>query len=248
MVFQTNNPEKALDIAKETIPNLIITDWNMPQLSGIELILKFKQHPLLKEIPIIMVTGAMTSSDDLQIALNAGAIDYIRKPIEPIELIARTSSALMLAKYYEEVIDQKNKELTENTLYLVKGQEFNRSLSKGIEHINTKILNEPHRAICELNELKKELAQKVNEDGWYKFNISFSKVHANFEKNLINIHPKLTPSEIKLCSLIRLGIANKEIASVLNQTTDSVKVSRYRIRKKIDMGDCPNLESYLLQF
>lgn len=246
-VFQTNNPERAIAIALQTKPDLIITDWNMPEFSGIELIKKFKAEASIKDIPIIMATGVMLTSDDLQTALSAGAIDYIRKPIEPVELIARSQSALLITTYYKELVDQKDKELAENSLHLVKGQEFNRSFASKIEKLKHTVLNNSGKAIDELNELKDELLKQVDEDGWYRFNLSFSKVHENFNRNLTEKHPNLTPSEIKLCGFIRLGMANKEIASVLNQTPDSIKTSRYRLRKKLEL-DGENLETYIAQF
>ncbi len=247
-VFQTNNPEHAIQIAKQTLPNLIITDWNMPNISGIELIGMLKQEVILKDIPVIMATGIMLSNNDLQLAFKAGAIDYIRKPIDATELIARTNSALTLASYYNQIVEQKNKDLTETSLHLIKGQKLNKSFASKIEHLKKVILKNPSQAIDELNELEQELEQSIEEEGWYRFNLSFSKVHEKFNKNLTEKHPNLTPSELKLCAFIRLGMANKEIASVLNQTYDSVKVSRYRIRKKIDMGECGNLEAYISQF
>lgn len=246
-VFQTNNPERALSIAIQTKPDLIITDWNMPEFSGIELIKKFKDEPSIKDIPIIMATGVMLTPEDLKTALNAGAIDYIRKPIEPVELIARSQSALLLTSYYKELVDQKDKELAENSLHLIKGQEFNRTFADKIDHLKTTILAKSITAIDELNELKDELLKQVDEDGWYRFNLSFSNVHANFNRSLTEKHPNLTPSEIKLCAFIRLGMANKEIASVLNQTADSIKTSRYRLRKKLGF-DGQNLEAYISQF
>lgn len=246
-IYQTVKPEVAIEIAEKTIPNLIITDWNMPNISGIGLINLFKKNPKLKEIPIIMATGEMISNADLETALEAGAIDYIRKPIDPTELIARTKSALKLTEYYKKLVDQKNKELTENSLYLIKGQEFNRNISQQIELTQELIKTNSSKAIEKLTELKRNILERINEDRWYKFNVAFSEVHRSFHKNLTENHPNLTPAELKLCTFIRLGMANKEIASVLNQTTDGIKTSRYRLRKKLNIVGV-NLESYIAGF
>jgi len=103
-VFEKNNPEfelfqapngyLALNIAKKVIPDIIITDWDMPEMNGIDLITKLKQETKLKDIPVIMATGVMTSVEYLQMALSAGAVDYIKKPIDEVELVARSLSAL----------------------------------------------------------------------------------------------------------------------------------------------------------
>ncbi|MBK3517351.1 hybrid sensor histidine kinase/response regulator [Carboxylicivirga marina] len=102
----------ALKILESKRPDLIITDWEMPGMNGIEFIITLKNNPATAEIPVIMCTGVMVESENLQKALEAGALDYVRKPIDKIELLARVNSALMLAKSYntlKEVSASKDK-------------------------------------------------------------------------------------------------------------------------------------------
>ncbi len=99
-VLQAKNGKMGLKVAEKFMPDIVITDWDMPEMDGIEMIKAFKKSETLSDIPIIMCTGIMTTSEDLQIALNAGAIDYIRKPIDKIELIARVNSMLKLSRSY----------------------------------------------------------------------------------------------------------------------------------------------------
>lgn len=99
-VLQAFTGESAFKIAEKEIPDLIITDWEMPGISGIELIKKLKNSEVTSDIPVIMCTGVMTSSKNLKTALNVGAADYIRKPIDKIELLARTKANLHLADNY----------------------------------------------------------------------------------------------------------------------------------------------------
>ena len=93
----------ALKIIEKKRPDLIITDWEMPGMSGIDFIKKLKDNNNTASIPVIMCTGIMTSSENLDTALNAGAVDFIRKPIDKIELIARTKAALKLAESYMKI-------------------------------------------------------------------------------------------------------------------------------------------------
>jgi CheY-like chemotaxis protein/DNA-binding CsgD family transcriptional regulator len=247
-LFQTNDPEKALEIAKQILPDLVITDWDMPRLSGIALIHRLKRSSETKDIPVIMATGVMLSPDDLEKAFSAGAIDYLRKPINATELIARTNSALLVTKYYKQIVAQKDHELTESALYLVKVQEFNNSFAKKLDALSQLVTVNPESVISQLQELKEDMIQHSNQESWYRFNLSFSNVHKDFTRELTERHPTITPAELKLCSFIRLGMANKEIASLLNQTSDSIKVSSYRIRKKFNLEGNINLRSYLSQF
>ncbi|WP_299463323.1 ATP-binding protein [uncultured Microscilla sp.] len=90
-------------LALDKRPDLIIMDWEMPEMSGIEAVKKLKASPVTKDIPIIMATGVMTHPDDLRTALEAGAIDYVRKPIDKVELLARTRSAIALSESYQQI-------------------------------------------------------------------------------------------------------------------------------------------------
>ncbi len=96
-VLTAVNGKVAFEIASKKIPDLIITDWEMPLLDGLELIKQLKAQPSTADIPVIMATGIMTSPSSLKAALEAGAVDFVRKPIDPIELIARINSMLTLS-------------------------------------------------------------------------------------------------------------------------------------------------------
>lgn len=247
-IFQTNNPQNALEIASKVNPQLIVTDWDMPSLTGIDVIKQLKAKPETRHIPIIMATGVHITSSDLKIALEAGAIDFVRKPIDPIELVARTHSALMVYKYQQQVIETKDQELTESSLYLVKSHKFNMDMTKRLEELGDIIDNDTNKAKIELRSLVKSLNIRIKEDGWYRFELSFDKVHKDFNKNLVAKYPDLTSTDLKLCAFIRLGMNNKDIASVLNQNPDSVKVSRSRLRKKLAIDQAQNFEAYLANF
>jgi CheY-like chemotaxis protein/DNA-binding CsgD family transcriptional regulator len=248
ITYQTINPANALDIAKEVKADLIITDWDMPGMSGLDLIDNLKRDKDTKDIPVIMVTGVMLTPDNLHRALDSGAVDYIRKPIDPLELIARTKSALLTTNYYNQIVNQKDQEITESSLFLVKSHEFISKISKRLDKINDIINSDPDRAKKELISVRNQIERGGNEESWYRFNLSFSRVHKEFDRNLIKKHPNLTQSDVRLCSFIRLGMSNKEIALVLNQSTDSVKVTKYRLRKKVLVDSDISIENYLTQF
>ncbi len=97
-------------------PDLIILDIMMPDIDGVEACRKIKAYSPINEVPIIMVT-AKTETTYLQEAFAAGAMDYISKPVNPIELNARVASALTLKqemdrrKARERELEQRNIEL-----------------------------------------------------------------------------------------------------------------------------------------
>jgi two-component system sensor histidine kinase/response regulator len=104
------NGKILVEIATKKLPDLIITDWEMPEMDGLEATRLLKKEKNTKDIPVIMYTGIMTSTDNLTTALEAGAVDFVRKPIEPTELIARVQSMLQLANSFRKIKAQ-NEEL-----------------------------------------------------------------------------------------------------------------------------------------
>jgi two-component system, sensor histidine kinase LadS len=87
-----------------------------------------------------------------------------------------------------------------------------------------------------------------NESEWADFEVKFKLLNPNFISNLFDKHPDLTKSEIRLLILIRIGYSQKEIAEILNIAPDSVKKSRSRVRKKLNLGEDDALNSYLAKF
>jgi len=104
-----------LDLAQQKLPDLVIVDWHMPEMSGVEFIRKLRASATCADIPVIMCTGVMTTSENLRTALEAGASDYIRKPVDSVELMARTNAMLQLAGSIKK-IKQQNQELKESYL------------------------------------------------------------------------------------------------------------------------------------
>ncbi|TAE18391.1 MAG: fused response regulator/phosphatase [Bacteroidetes bacterium] len=97
------NGKILVEVAQNRIPDLIITDWDMPEMGGVEAIKILKANPATSQIPIIVCTGVMSGSQDLKTAMEAGAVDFIRKPIDKLELTARVQSMLKLSMAYRKL-------------------------------------------------------------------------------------------------------------------------------------------------
>jgi|TARA_B110000902_G_C14253563_1_gene567006 two-component system phosphate regulon response regulator PhoB len=87
------NAEYANNIVKETIPDLIVLDWMLPGMDGIEFAKRLKANSETKSIPIIMLTAKADEDNKIK-GLNVGADDYLTKPFSPRELIARIKALL----------------------------------------------------------------------------------------------------------------------------------------------------------
>jgi len=246
-LYQATGGRSAVELAETISYDLIITDWDMPGISGIDLIQTLKANPKTMHIPIILVTGVMLNSQDLDTALSAGAYDYIRKPIDPVELSARTHSALMFTSCHLKEIEKKNLELLEKTLILIKNNEFNIEMAKKLNKL-IEIFDDNLEAKTLIHSLNDEIDQKIKEDSWQHFEIAFQNVHAEFSKNLISHVPDLTPGELRHCILLKLGLNIKDTASLLYQSPDSLKVARSRLRKKLQISNDIPFSNFLSVF
>ena len=93
-----------------------------------------------------------------------------------------------------------------------------------------------------INRIDKEFdSQKQNE----LFETYFDEVHEDFFKRLSEAYPSLTPREMKLCAYIKMNISSKEIATLLNISLRGVEISRYRLRKKLNIDRTENLTAFI---
>lgn len=239
---------QGIEVAKKYLPDLILTDWEMPDLCGIETIRHLKEDDITKDIPVIMVTGIMTSSDNLKTALSAGAIDYIRKPIDPVELTSRIKSMLMLADSYKEIIEVKNRELAFTTMNIFKNNEFNQKLIKTLKDINIAFGIKNRKLERNINDIVGDITSKIRNEAFDQFNACFNNVHPDFFKSLSTEFPELTPAEFKLAAFLKLNLSTKEISDILFITPGSIKTARNRLRAKLKLAPEENLVSFLMKF
>ncbi len=94
--------------ARTELPDLILLDIMMPEMTGIEVCKVLVVDELTSRIPIILVT-AKSGAEDTKEGLEAGAFDYIKKPFHRIELLARIKSALKLSEANKMLIDAEKK-------------------------------------------------------------------------------------------------------------------------------------------
>jgi len=90
---EASDAHKAESIIKKNPPQLILLDWMMPGISGIDFARKLRRMPETRDIPIMMLT-AKTEEDNVIRGLESGADDYLTKPFSPRELVARIKALL----------------------------------------------------------------------------------------------------------------------------------------------------------
>lgn len=136
-------------------------------------------------------------------------------------------------------IETKNRELAVSTMSLIKRNEFLSKIKKELSAV---------KEIGTIKAVVKTIDNNLNnEDDWEFFKEAFNNADKDFFKRLKEKHPALTPNDLKLCAYLRLNLSSKEIASLLNISTRSTEVKRYRLRKKMDLPHEVSLNNYILE-
>jgi len=253
-ILAASNGQKALEIAESALPDLIIMDWDMPIMNGMEATEQLKFNENTRNIPIIIASGYHTDSVAIMEALEKGAIDFVRKPIDKIELIARVHSMLRLVESYQEVIRQKEinfeqemaykaNELNTHAFSIARQNEFLLFLIDELKRINQFANAQNKKLIFSLIE---NTNNQLKENARENFEQQFDKVYKDFYTALGLRNPTLTANERKLCSLLRMNLSSKEIANIIFQEPSSIDVARYRLRQKLGLDKDDNLVGFLI--
>lgn len=144
-------------------------------------------------------------------------------------------------------VDHKNRELAAVTMHLVQknglinkiATEMGRISQQTNESTTQKKLNVLIKLLDNDNQLDKD---------WEQFVYHFDQVHSDFFRRLRDRYPNLTPKDHKLCAYLRMNLSTKEIAPLLNISVRGVEISRYRLRKKLDIDQKVNLTEYIMRF
>ena len=135
-------------------------------------------------------------------------------------------------------IESKNRELAISTMSMIKKN----TLLGAIKDQLIKVTE-----ISELQNVVKNIDQNINnQDDWNFFEEAFNNADQDFLKKIKDLHPKLTPNDLRLCAYLRLNLSSKEIASLLNISSKSVEIKRYRLRKRMNLEHETNLIGYIL--
>jgi len=146
----------------------------------------------------------------------------------------------------ETEIEFKNSELASSAMNLVQKKEFILKIKETLQH-----LNKSEKESMDSQDLKKLLRslseeEKLN-DEWEQFSIHFNNVHGDFLIKLSEKYPILKAHELKLSAYLRMNLTSKEIAQLMSISVRGVEISRYRLRKKLNIPTETNLFQFLFE-
>lgn len=126
------HPLEALVWCDENEPDLVLLDSVMPDVDGVEFLRRFRSLPQLRDVPVIMIAGE-ESRDAFYIALHAGATDFLRRPVDRIELNARARNMLEMRCRQLDLLAAKKQLLTLSTTDAITGLKNRRAFLEAVE-------------------------------------------------------------------------------------------------------------------
>jgi hypothetical protein len=146
----------------------------------------------------------------------------------------------------ENEVQFKNKELALATMHLVQKGEILSSIQEELQKTlqknqDGKSLRDDLQRIMRMVQYDTQL-----DNDWEQFAVHFDSVYGDFLKRLRERHPQLSPYDLRLSAYLRMNLSTKELAHLMNISVRGVEGSRYRLRKKLNLGGEDHLVEYLM--
>lgn len=141
-------------------------------------------------------------------------------------------------------IEHKNRKLTSTALEIIRKNDSLTQIKEELHLLNEQLSEADRKHIKPIHAI---VNYSFDTDrNWEDFKLAFEEVHTDFFDKIRKISPSLSPAEIKLCALLRLNFSSKEIGNLLGISADSVKTSRSRLRKKLQLSRENNLVEFMI--
>ena len=139
----------------------------------------------------------------------------------------------------QQEIESKTRELSASTMNIIKKNELLSTIKQELQESNDSL------GIKSVVKIINRNLTKTSD--WELFEEAFNNADSDFLKKIKQIHPNLTPNDLRLCAYLRLNLSSKEIAPLLNISSRSVEIKRYRLRKKMNLEHDNSLVEYILK-
>jgi len=289
--FELDDGEKVVPFLKENRNiDVILLDWQMPIIGGLEALKLLKANPEIADIPVIIITG-LEDDKVLEQAFDYGGVDFLQKPVMGVELMSRVDNVLKLSRaqrslqHQKDQLEELNKIITiqkdelqssiriKEELAELKRIELERELAdrkrriitmevessrigksmQGLTEILVKCMNQvksenaSSEALRGLKKLEKAMNDlSSDEDNWGEFKKVFESTHPDFFSKLMRVNPKLTSLDLKHCAYMKMNIDNYDLSNILGVEMKSIQMTRYRLKKKLNLDAEKSLREYVL--
>jgi tetratricopeptide (TPR) repeat protein len=143
----------------------------------------------------------------------------------------------------KEQLDIKSRQMSSHLLHLIQKNEVMEELKLGLTNI---IRDDKRDQKKQVRQLLQKISMSFTQDAyWEEFRLIFDKVHPSFVTNLQQKYSGLTAGELRLLALIKMNLSSGDMSTLLGVTPDSLRVQRYRLKKKMNLGQDDSLTSFV---
>jgi len=264
-IFIAMDGLQAVTIAERMEPDVIIMDAIMPNMDGFEACRQIKKNRELKDVPVIFMTG-LSDSEDVVRGLKAGGVDYINKPVNIDELIARVHVHLENSRItrsarraldeigqYAFACDLKGQFLwcTASARTFISNSGLDTETLETLlpEQIRPWLLRSPEKNSClSVKGLNTPLKIKfIGMPSANEFLLRFLQEGEEEIRTVLRENYQLTDREIEVLYWIAQGKANRDIAQILNMSPRTVNKHLEQIYKKLDVDNRTSAATIYLQ-
>ncbi len=256
------NYEESLNhlLESERINEELTKSQNVNQLNTLQTIYETKQKEA--QINLLLQQKKVSQAHQNLLLMGLGAavliavillLHYRKKRIQNTKLREYKERTLQ-AELEKKAFEEKNlqREVASKTAALSRYSLHLSQKNKMLYDVSQALTNIADRKNFDVQLGLKKIAKEISfdlhqEKEWDEFNTLFREIHPAFIKKLSDLSKeKLSPAELRLGMLLRLNLSSKEIASILRVTPDSVRVARYRLRKKLPIAQKEELVSFMI--
>ena len=167
----------------------------------------------------------------------------LKEANEAIQLI-KLEQLELLNEDLEKELDHKKREVMSYSLNFVQKNNLLSEIREELSSIQSKSEGNVRLTLQKIRN-KTSSGNRIDKE-WEQFKVGFEQIHPGFFTHMIRQYPRLTAHELRICALARLNLSSKEIAAINDMTIHSLKIARYRIRKKLGLKASQGFNEFLM--
>lgn len=163
--------------------------------------------------------------------------------------MARQKEAEMEQKQLKAELEHKAEDFALSTMNLIQKNDILQKIDSDLQRAADYIVSDSNKTLMIITKIRSGIRENIaHDDDWQKFETNFDMVYDDYLKRLGADFPTLTHSDKKICAYLRMDLSSKDIAPLMNMTVRSVEMTRYRLRKKLNLDRSANLTAFLQSY